>query len=105
MVVEVRNYRTKPGAREEFLAVFAQRGVPALRDSGISVLGPLRDLENPNRFSWLRAFPSLEDRERMRDAFYDSPVWKDELESLLMPLLESYDFHLCEAAPGCVFDL
>ena len=105
MIVEVRSYRIKPGRREEFLRFFETRAVPALRAHGMKVLGPLPDLENPNKFVWLRSFPSLAERERMRDAFYGGPVWKNELEAIAMPMLESYDVILCETSPGCVFDV
>jgi hypothetical protein len=70
----------------------------------MKVLGPLLDLENPNKFVWLRSFPSLEERERMRTAFYEGPTWKNELEAIAMPMLESYDVTLCETAPGYVCD-
>lgn len=104
MIVEVRSYRIKPGRREEFISLFEARAIPALRAHGMAVLGPLLDLENPNKFVWLRSFPSLDDRESMRDAFYGGPLWKDELEDIFMPLLESYDVVLCETAPGFVAD-
>ena len=65
MIVEVRSYRIKPGRREEFIKFFETRSVPALRAHGMQILGPLLDLENPNKFVWLRSFPSLEERDRM----------------------------------------
>ncbi len=104
MIVEVRSYRIKPGRRAEFIHFFETRAVPALRSHGMKVLGPLLDLENPNKFVWLRSFPSLEDRERLRTDFYEGEVWKNELESIAMPMLESYDVILCETSRGCVFD-
>jgi len=104
MIVEVRSYRIKPGRRAEFIHFFESRSVPALRSHGMKVLGPLLDLENPNKFVWLRSFPSLEDRERMRTAFYEGELWKNELEAIAMPMLESYDVILCETAPGYVCD-
>ena len=104
MIVEVRSYRIKPGRREEFINFFETRAVPALRSYGMTILGPLLDLENPNKFVWLRSFPSLEDRERMRDAFYGSELWKNELEEIAMPMLESYDVILCETSAGYVCD-
>jgi hypothetical protein len=91
----------------------APRGVhPVLRDArgaGAAqpwneILGPLLDLENPNKFVWLRSFPSLDERERMRNTFYEGPLWKNELEAIAMPLLESYDVILCETSRGYVFD-
>ena len=104
MIVEVRSYRIKPGKREEFIEFFLKRSVPALRAHAMKVTGPFVDLENPNKFVWLRMFPSLEVRERMKDAFYGGELWKNELEAIAMPMLESYDVILCETTPGYVCD-
>ena len=104
MIVEVRSYRIKPGRRAEFIELFETRAVPALRSHGMKILGPLLDVENPNKFVWLRSFPSLDDRDRMKDAFYGSELWKNELEAIAMPMLDSYDVILCETAPGYVCD-
>jgi len=104
MIVEVRSYRIKPGHRDEFIQLFESRAVPALRKYGMKIVGPLLDVENPNKFVFLRSFPSLEERDRMKDAFYGSELWKNELERIAMPLLDSYDVILCETSPGCVFD-
>ena len=41
----------------------------------------------------------------MKDAFYEGELWKNELEAIAMPMLDSYDVILCETSPGCVFDL
>jgi len=105
MIVEVRAYRIKPGRRQEFIQFFEARAVPALRSHGMKILGPLLDLENPNKFVWLRSFPSLAERDLMKEAFYEGELWKNELESIAMPMLESYDVILCETSPGCVSDV
>ncbi len=104
MIVEVRSYRIKPGRRAEFIRFFETRAVPALRAHGMKVVGPLLDVENPNKFVWLRGFPSLEERDRMKEAFYEGELWKNQLEAIAMPMLDSYDVILCETAPGCVFE-
>ena len=104
MIVEVRSYRIKPGKRDEFIRLFETRAVPVQREYGMKIVGPLLDVENPNKFVFLRSFPSLEDRDRMKDAFYGGEEWKNELEAIAMPLLDSYDVILCEVSPGCVFD-
>lgn len=102
MIVEVRRYRIKPGRRDEFIRFFETRSVPALTAHGMQVLGPLVDLENPNAFVFLRAFPSLEARDEMKAAFYEGELWKNELESIAMPMLDSYDVILTETTPGFV---
>ncbi len=104
MIVEVRSYRIKPGHRAEFIDFFETRSIPALRSHGMKILGPLLDLENPNKFVWLRSFPSLTERDRMKNAFYEGELWKNELEAIAMPMLESYDVILCETSLGYVFD-
>ena len=105
MIVEVRRYRIKPGKRDEFIKFFESRSIPALRDFGMPVLGPLLDVENPNAFVFLRSFPSLDQREPIKDKFYGSDLWKNELESILMPMIDSYDCVLTETSAGYVDEL
>ena len=46
--------------------------------------------ENPNKFVFLRSFLAR-GPDRTKDAFYGSETWKNELEAIAMPLLDSYD--------------
>ena len=102
MIIEVRNYKIKPGLRDEFIKLFESRAVPVQQSIGIKVFGPLLDLEDPNAFVFLRAFPSMEEREHMKARFYEGPIWKDELEAKVMPMIDSYSSVLAETSPGCV---
>lgn len=102
MIVEVRTYRIKPGRRAEFIEFFEKRAVPALQSHGMKVIGPLLDLEDPDTFTFLRGFPSLSERDRLKEAFYEGPVWKGELEAIAMPMIESYSVVLTETTPGFV---
>ena len=97
MIVEVRTYKIKPGRRDEFLELFESQAVPAQRSLGIKILGPLVDIENDDTFVFLRGFPTLEARDEMKAAFYEGPKWKNELEALAMPMLDSYVVTLAEA--------
>jgi NIPSNAP len=105
MIVEVRSYRIKPARRPEFIRFLETKSIPALRAHGMKVFGPLIDRENPHKVVFLRSFPSLGERDRMKDAFYGSELWKNELEAATMPMIESYDVMVCEASPGCVFEV
>lgn len=104
MIVEVRSYRIKPGRRDEFIQFFETRAVPALRERGMKIIGPMLDVENPNKFVFLRGFPSLEERDRMKEDFYESELWKNELEGIAMPMIDSYDVILCETSAGFILD-
>jgi NIPSNAP len=99
-VVEVRTYRIKPGRRAEFVELFQNRAGPAQRDLGIPVIGPLLDTQDPDVVVWLRAFPSERERAPIKASFYDGPLWKDELEGLVMPMLAEYSAVVCEVPPA-----
>ena len=102
MIVEVRTYKIKPGLREEFIRFFETRSIAPQQALGMKILGPLLDLEHDDTFVFLRGFPSLEARDSMKDAFYEGELWKNELEGIAMPMIESYSVVLTETTPGCV---
>lgn len=105
MIVEVRSYRIKPGRRDEFIEFFQTRAIPAQQAHGMKIVGPMLDVENPNKFVWLRLFPSLEQREAMRDTFYGGDLFKNELEPIAMSMLESYDVILCQTSPAFISEI
>ncbi len=100
MIFEIRRYRLKPGKREDFIRFFETVNRPALRAAGLLVFGPMRDLEDPDVVHWLRAFPSMEERDRIKDTFYDGPVWEKEVEPVVMPMIEYFEASLAEATEG-----
>jgi hypothetical protein len=100
VIVEMRTYRLKPGVRAEFLEIFRTRSLPAHQEIGMRILGPWTSVEDPDVFFFMRAFPDLESREPMKARFYEGPLWKNELEATLMPMIERYDVVLVDAAGG-----
>lgn len=90
MIIEMRTYKTTPGRRAEFLETFRARSIPAHRALGMAISEPFLSVEDPDTFFFMRGFPDLASREPMKAQFYGSPLWKDELESVLMPLLAEY---------------
>ena len=96
MVIEMRTYTIKPGKRAEFLEIFRTRSMPAHAAIGMRILGPFLSIEDPDVFFFMRGFPDLASREPMKSQFYDGPLWKNELESVLMPMIERYDVVVIE---------
>ena len=97
MIIEMRTYKTKAGMRDEFLAVFRTKSMPAHREIGMKIMGPFLSIEDADTFFFMRAFPNLESRGPMKDSFYEGELWKKELERKLLPMLERYDAVLVEA--------
>jgi hypothetical protein len=96
MIVEMRTYHLKPGARPRFLEIFRTQSVPAHQAIGMKILGPFLSLEDPDTFFFMRAFPTLDAREPMKAKFYEGELWKSELENQLMPMLEKYEVTLVD---------
>ena len=102
MIIEMRTYRTKPGRRAAFVEIFRAKSIPAHREIGMKILGPFLSLEDPDTFFFMRGFPDLASREPMKAQFYEGPLWKNELENILLPMLEKYDAVLVEDPDGIV---
>jgi hypothetical protein len=98
MIIEMRTYKIKPGLRAEFLKILESKALPEHKKIGMKILGPFLSVEDNNTFFWMRAFPDLKSRSRMRDEFYEGKLWKEELEHKLMPMLEKYDVVVVEVA-------
>ena len=96
MVVEMRTYKLKPGMRERFLEVFRTQSIPEHRRLGMKILGPFLSIEEPDTFFFMRGFPDLPSREPLKASFYEGELWKHELESVLMPMIDRYDVVLVD---------
>jgi len=102
MIVEMRTYKLKPGKRGEFLEIFRTKSRPAHDVIGMKILGPFLSIEDPDTFFFMRGFPDLASREPMKAQFYEGPLWKNELENVLMPMIEKYDVVLVEDQDGLI---
>jgi hypothetical protein len=95
-VVEMRTYKLKPGKRPEFLAIFVAKSQPAHDRIGMKIVGPFPSIEDADTFFFMRFFPDLASRDGLKNEFYEGPLWKNELEAVLMPMIDRYDVVLVE---------
>jgi hypothetical protein len=102
MIIEMRTYKTKPGMRSQFLAIFRSKSVPAHAEIGMKILGPFLSVEDPDTLFFMRGFPDLPSRAPMKAKFYEGELWKRELENVLLPMLEKYDVIVVEDVDGLV---
>ncbi|SNY73893.1 NIPSNAP family protein [Paractinoplanes atraurantiacus] len=75
MIVELRQYSLRPGRRDDLIALFDREFVHTQEAAGMRVIGQFRDLDDPDRFVWLRAFPDMPSRAAALTAFYTGPTW------------------------------
>lgn len=75
-VVELRQYTLYGGKRDALIDLFEREFVEPQNALGARVLGTFRDLDDPDRWVWLRGFDSMAARAEALTAFYDGPVWR-----------------------------
>lgn len=75
-VVELRQYTLHPGQRDVLVELFEREFVESQEAVGIRVIGQFRDLDDPDRFVWLRGFADMPAHARALQAFYGGPVWQ-----------------------------
>ena len=75
-VVELRQYTLRPGQRDVLIDLFDRELVEGQEAAGMAIVGQFRDLDDPDRFVWIRGFPSMPARARALASFYGGPVWK-----------------------------
>jgi hypothetical protein len=74
-VLELRRYTLRPGQRDVLIGLFDQHLAEPQDDLGMPILGQFRDLDDPDRFVWLRGFADMDSRPEALAAFYGGPVW------------------------------
>ena len=90
-VVELRQYTLRPGRRDDLVAVFDAELVETQEELRGYVLGQFADLDDPDRFVWLRGFDDLVSRLAMLTGFYGGPVWAEHGPAANATMLDSDD--------------
>jgi len=75
-VFELRQYTLYGGKRDTLISLFEENFVETQDAVGAHVLGTFRDLDDPDRFVWLRGFRDMQTRSQALEAFYShSTAW------------------------------
>jgi hypothetical protein len=97
-VVELRQYTLHPRKRDALIELFDREFVESQEAEGMSVMGQFRDLDDPDRFVWLRGFADMPSRARGLQGYYGGPVWAAHREAANAPRSDSDDVLLLRPA-------
>src|ERR1700722_12084061 len=97
-VVELRQYRLRPGQREDLVELFDREFVESQEAEGMAVVGQFRDLDDPDRFVWIRGFASMPARARALAGFYGGPAWRANRTQANATMLDTDDVLLLRPA-------
>lgn len=81
-VVEIRSYNLKPGTRDRFEQTFLKEALPMLRRWKMDVVAYGASKHDEDSWFLMRAFDSVEQRQKDEDAFYGSEEWKQGLRNV-----------------------
>ena len=99
-VVELRQYTLRGGRRDDLITLFEHEFIESQDAVGAHILGLFRDLDDPDRFVWLRGFPGMDARAEALKAFYFGPVWKAHRAAANATILDSDNVLLLRPAPS-----
>jgi quinol monooxygenase YgiN len=99
-VLELRQYTLHPGRRDELIALFEREFVESQEEAGIRLIATFRDLDDPDRFVWIRGFPDMAARADALGTFYGGPSWQRHRDAANATMADSDDVLLLRPL-GC----
>ena len=88
-VVELRQYTLYPATRNTLVELFEREFIETQEAVGMTLMGQFRDLDDPDRFVWLRGFASMPLRAKALGAFYGGPAWQTRRDAANATMLDS----------------
>lgn len=88
MFFELREYRTFPGKRQEWVDYMEQTVIPLQMSKGMVVIGSFVGQEEDDLYIWIRRFENDAELERLHDAVHESDIWKNEISPKIGSLMD-----------------
>jgi hypothetical protein len=88
-IVELRQYTLHIKKRDILIELFDREFVEPQEALGIDVIGQFRNLDDPNKFVWLRGFSDMTSRAESLAGFYDGDVWKANKETANATIIDN----------------
>jgi len=75
-IFELRQYTLYGGQRDALISLFEKNFIEPQETVGAHVIGTFRDIDDPDRFVWIRGFRDMPARQQALQDFYgSSPAW------------------------------
>src|SRR5262245_58470588 len=100
MFIELRQYRARPGQRDNWIRYFHQEVVPFQTAKGMKIRGPWIGEQDDDLFIWIREFEDEAERERLYEAVYESDEWKDRIAPPIRDMLDRERMVITRLAPA-----
>ena len=104
MFFELRQYRCRPGKRDEWVTFMENEIIPYQIKCGMVVLASFVAPEDPDLYVWLRRFDSEEQRKALYEETYQNDTWQNEFSPRVEELIfrDQLQVTVLEATPRSV---
>ena len=104
MFFELREYRTQPGQRENWVRFMEEVIIPFQVSKGMVIVGTFVGQEEDDLYIWIRRFDGEEQREKLYEAVYESDTWRDDIGPKIPSMLKRSNtvVRRIEATPASV---
>ena len=88
MFLELRQYRTLPGQRNNWVKYMEEIIIPFQVSKGMVIVGSFVGEEELVLYVWIRRFESESERERLYEAVYQSDEWVNNISPKIPEMLD-----------------
>jgi hypothetical protein len=88
MFFELRQYRVKPGRRDEWVKFMEETIIPFQIAQGMVAVGSFVGEQEEDLYVWMRRFDSEEQREALYAKVYQSDTWQNEISPQVGEMLD-----------------
>jgi hypothetical protein len=96
---ELRQYRTKPGQRENWVRYMEEVIIPFQTSQGMTICGSFVGEEEDDLYVWIRRFEDEADRKRLYEAVYESDHWKNSVAPKIPEMMDREKIKVSRIAP------
>jgi hypothetical protein len=105
-VIELRQYIMRPGQRDVLIDLFEREFVESQEVLGVTLIGQYRNLDDPDRYVWMRGFADMAARKAALVGFYFGQIWQAHRDAANATLIDNDNVLLLKPPiPEAGFDL
>jgi len=94
MFYELRQYRMRPGQRDNWVKCMEEEIIPFQVSKGMVIMGSFVGEEDDGLYVWIRRFENEEERKRLYREVYESDYWKNEIAPKVPQMLDRDAFEV-----------
>lgn len=99
MLFELRQYRIRPGKRDEWVRFMEETIIPFQVSQGMVVVGSFVGEQEDDLYVWIRRFENEEDREAVYAKVYQSDTWVNEIAPVTNEMLDRERIQVTRLTP------